>query len=168
VATVLLRLGRPAEARAMCERAIALREVLVREQPSFPRYRKERGETFLRMGQVRAAQRDLAGASDDWRHAIALFQSVPNMESEYIFFHACCHAALLSMAGLPGTGVSAGDTDLEAERALALLRQAAGIGYRAPNTYRTETALDPLRGRDDFRLLMMDLAMPANPLARNR
>ena len=48
---------------------------------------------------------------------------------------------------------------------MALLRKAAGMGYSAPATYRTETALDPLRGRDDFRLFVMDLAMPAQPLA---
>jgi hypothetical protein len=29
--------------------------------------------------------------------------------------------------------------------------------------YRHEPALGPLRGRDDFQVLMMDLAMPANP-----
>ena len=33
---------------------------------------------------------------------------------------------------------------------------------------RTEDALDPLRGRDDLKLLMMDLAMPADPFAAAR
>jgi hypothetical protein len=42
------------------------------------------------------------------------------------------------------------------------------MGYRNPDAYRTEDALDPLRGRDDFRMLMMDLAMPAEPFARPR
>ena len=40
------------------------------------------------------------------------------------------------------------------------------MGYRNPDAYRTEDALDPLRGRDDFRLLMMDLAFPAEAFAR--
>ena len=40
------------------------------------------------------------------------------------------------------------------------------MGYRSRHAYRTENALDPLRGRDDFRLLMMDLSMPADPFAR--
>ena len=39
------------------------------------------------------------------------------------------------------------------------------MGFRAAGAFRTEDALDPLRGRDDFRLLMMDLAMPADPFA---
>ena len=48
---------------------------------------------------------------------------------------------------------------------MALLRKAAAMRYRSA-AYRTEDALDPLRSRDDFRLLMMDLAMPADPFAR--
>ena len=42
----------------------------------------------------------------------------------------------------------------------------AAIGYRDPSAYSTEAALDPLRDRDDFRLLLMDLAFPARPFAR--
>ena len=48
---------------------------------------------------------------------------------------------------------------------MAVLRQAVAMGYRSPHVYRAESALDPLRDRDDFRLLMMDLAMPADPFA---
>ena len=42
------------------------------------------------------------------------------------------------------------------------------MGQRSLGAFRTEDALDPLRGRDDFRLLMMDLAMPADPFATAR
>ena len=48
------------------------------------------------------------------------------------------------------------------------LRRAAAMGYRNPAVYRYEPALAPLRGRDDFRLLMMDLAFPADPFAAAR
>jgi hypothetical protein len=41
-------------------------------------------------------------------------------------------------------------------------------GYWNPEAYRTESAIDPLRGRDDFRLLMMELVFPAEPFARVR
>jgi eukaryotic-like serine/threonine-protein kinase len=46
---------------------------------------------------------------------------------------------------------------------MALLRRAVAMGYATLDDYRTADALDPLRDRDDFRLLMMDLAMPAEP-----
>jgi hypothetical protein len=48
------------------------------------------------------------------------------------------------------------------------LRQAAVVGWRNPAAYRYEPALGPLRDREDFKLLMMDLAMPAEPFATPR
>jgi hypothetical protein len=49
---------------------------------------------------------------------------------------------------------------------MARLHQAVGLGYRSADIFRSEDALDPLRGRDDFRLLMMDVAFPDEPFAR--
>ncbi len=43
--------------------------------------------------------------------------------------------------------------------------QPSGLGL-SPDAYRTEWALDPLRDREDFRLHVMELAMPAEPFAR--
>jgi tetratricopeptide (TPR) repeat protein len=50
--------------------------------------------------------------------------------------------------------------------AMELLHRAVAMGYDAIDLLRTDPALDPLRGREDFRLLLMDLAMPADPFAR--
>jgi len=44
-----------------------------------------------------------------------------------------------------------------------LLKKAVGMGDRGVFKYRDELALDGLRDRVDFRLLLMDLAMPADP-----
>jgi hypothetical protein len=49
---------------------------------------------------------------------------------------------------------------------MALLHQAASLGYRNLGAYRSETALDALRTRDDFRLLLLDLSFPLDPIAR--
>ena len=57
------------------------------------------------------------------------------------------------------------DGPAEANRAMDRLRRAVGMGYRNLDAFRTEVALDPLRDRADFRLMMLDLAMPANPFA---
>jgi hypothetical protein len=48
---------------------------------------------------------------------------------------------------------------------MGLLWKAVGMGYRNTDAYRTEDAFDPLCGREDFKLPMMDLAFPAEPLA---
>ena len=75
------------------------------------------------------------------------------------------HAALAGLASRAGSGVSAGEAEAEAEKAMTLLRRAVALGYRSA-AFRNEDALDPLRSRDDFRLMMMDLAMPAEVFTR--
>jgi hypothetical protein len=72
---------------------------------------------------------------------------------------------LAGLAGRAGSGVSAAEAVTEADAAMALLRKAVAMGYRSLDTYRTEDALDPLRSRDDFRLLMRDLEFPPDPFA---
>jgi hypothetical protein len=59
--------------------------------------------------------------------------------------------------------LSAAEAVSEADAVMALLHKAVGLGYRSPDAFRTEDALDPLRDRDDFKLLILDLAMPADP-----
>jgi hypothetical protein len=41
------------------------------------------------------------------------------------------------------------------------------MGYGDTELLQTDPALDPLRNRDDFWLLLMDLAFPAEPFAQN-
>jgi hypothetical protein len=42
------------------------------------------------------------------------------------------------------------------------------MGYCDGDAFRTQAALGPLHDRRDFRLLMMDLAMPADLFATGR
>ena len=49
---------------------------------------------------------------------------------------------------------------------MALLLRAVDGGYRRLAHLRAEPGLAPLRSRDDFALLMMDLAFPNEPIAR--
>jgi hypothetical protein len=53
-----------------------------------------------------------------------------------------------------------------ADTAMECLRRAAAGGYRNTNELRVESAFEPLRSRDDFRHLVLDLAFPVNPLDR--
>ena len=108
---------------------------------------------------------DLAVAADAWKRACAHFDGTGSLDSEQTFLRACGHAGLAGLAGRPGSGASAAEGTDQVETAMAVLRQAVAMGYRSSRVYRAESALDPLRGRDDFRLLLMDLAMPADPFA---
>jgi tetratricopeptide (TPR) repeat protein len=164
-ADLLRKAGRRDEARAACERAIALREPLVKNHPQVTLYRGGLAETYLRAGQVRFDAGDPAGAASAWRRAISLYDGLKSPDGEQTIFRACCHAGLSALAGRPDSGVSAAEGLAESDRAMTWLRRAVAAGQRNPDTYRTESALDPLRNRPDFRLLMMDLAMPADPFA---
>jgi len=68
---------------------------------------------------------------------------------------ACCRAALASLAGRDGSGVSVAKSD--SDQAMTLLRKAVAMGYRVAADFRTESDFDPLRERDDFKELLAEL-----------
>jgi eukaryotic-like serine/threonine-protein kinase len=156
-AELLLRTGQTSEARQCCERALAFLEPLSHDHPETTRYRSRRAAAHLRLGQVRAAEGDPDGSAAEWKQAVELYKSVPRLNAESNFFQACCHASL---------AIRAVNGEAEALEAMALLRRAADLGYRDTSAYRTEPALDPLRSRSDFQLLLLDLAFLDQPFAQ--
>jgi hypothetical protein len=95
-----------------------------------------------------------------------LCQEQPPQSAQDRFETACCHAASASLAERAGSGVSAAEGAIEASRAMEWLGRSVTMGYRNANEIRMERALDPLRSREDFRLLMLDVAFPAEPFAQ--
>ncbi len=143
-----------------------MHEDLVRDHPTVEGYRRDLAEALLRSGQVRRAEGNFAGASADWRRAGEIYRSFPDRRGGYhLLLEASCRAAMAGLAGAAGSGVPADEGPAEADRAMDRLRQAIAMGYRDRDAVRTEPALDPLRGREDFRLLMLDLAFPIEPFA---
>jgi hypothetical protein len=51
---------------------------------------------------------------------------------------------------------------------LAALKRSVALGFRVTGGYRAEPALGALLKRPDFRLLALDLAMPADPFVGPR
>jgi eukaryotic-like serine/threonine-protein kinase len=159
-------LGRATEAREGYRRAIAICEELVLAEPEVTRYRSQLARSVRRLGLVRLAGGNSAGAFKDARKAAALFEGLPSLTNEECYELACCHAALIGAAGRDGSATSADNDEVEADKAMDLLRRAAGNGFRNIDTMTKEAALNTLRDRPDFRLLMMDVAMPAKPFAK--
>ena len=131
--------------------------------PGQSSYRAVLGEALLRRGQARLAGGDPAGAASDWRadggHLRENAAGSPN---------GLPRGVLPRDAGGRGRSgrlrVPAGEGPIEAGRAMDILRRAVAMGFRSADRYRVEPALGPLRDREDFRLLMMDLAMPDRPV----
>jgi len=160
------RLGRNAPAREGYDRAVAIRERLVQDHSQVAIFRIHLSWSLRRRGLTRFKQGDLAGDTADTRRALAILDGLPTRSAEQWFETACCHAALAALAGHTGSGVPADLAPTEVDKAMALLKKAAGMGYRSNINYRDESALDGLRDRPDFRLLMMDLAMPDDLFGR--
>ncbi|HWE36833.1 MAG TPA: protein kinase [Isosphaeraceae bacterium] len=93
-----------------------------------------------------------------------------------IRYNRACVLARASAAAAADGALAPADrrrrADAYAARAVALLREADALGFfRQPAplaNFRADPDLDPLRGRDDFRALLRDLAFPADPFARGR
>ncbi len=163
---VIRPLGRAAEARDGFERAVTIRERLVKDNPNNTAYRSLLAYSLRRRGLANSDLGEFAAAADDARRAIGLFDGLPSRSGAEWFETACSHVALSGLAGRAGAGVPASDAAIEADMAMPILSKAVGLGYRNAGLFRTEDVLDPLRGRPDFQLMLMDLAIPEDPFAR--
>ncbi len=163
LSVVFRRLGRAAEARDLCERAVAVREALIKEHPITTGYRTGLAENYLNRGLARRTLGDHAGAGADIRRTVVLYDAVAPRQISQLFLSACTHAALAGLAGQAGAGLSAAEAMREADAAMALLKKAVSTGFRSADNFRTQDALDPLRGREDFKKMVEELEKPSPP-----
>jgi tetratricopeptide (TPR) repeat protein len=155
-ADALRRLGRLKEAEASCEAAIAEADALVREQPTIANNRSVMAWSLRVLGLTHLAAGDVSLATKEVRQAIELLDGLAIRSGELWFETACCHAALMELAGREGSGVTAAEKQTQADQTMALLKKAMLMGYRA-ETFQTEATLNALRERDDFRKLIAEI-----------
>jgi eukaryotic-like serine/threonine-protein kinase len=151
---------RAEEAGAGYRQAVAIRERLVEQHPDARTYRCHLAYSLRRLALVERDQRAAAASS---ARAAVLFEALPPKEAFEWFELGCCHAAL---SGMDAPGASPAERFAHSDRAMDLLRKAAALGYRDRTAYQHDPGLSALRDRPEFRLLMMDLTMPADPFAR--
>jgi serine/threonine-protein kinase len=154
----VLRLsGETNEARVQYDRAISVRERLMKENPKAAALASGLAFSLRRRGLARRDVHDFAGAVGDTKQACDLWEKLPSRTAEDSFECGCAHAALFDLAGHEGSGISAAERSAEGSKALEFLRKAVEMDYRNSETYRTETALDPLRDQPEFQRLVEDL-----------
>jgi serine/threonine protein kinase/tetratricopeptide (TPR) repeat protein len=149
--------GKPAEAQAACAEALAIRQKLVDAQPTVPWLRWELSNSHSALGVVQRRTGQFAQAAASFRRAIALVEQLPTLTPRNHYGLACCHAQLAGMAGDARSRVTAEQGVAEAEQAMNLLQQAIAAGYDGLGRLRTDTALDTLRSREDFKKLVKEL-----------
>ena len=153
---VIRGLGRPAEAREDYERAIAIHEKLVKESRN-PWYRSLLAQSLRRRGLALRELGDSPPRQPIRGGRLACTTGSRSRSGEDRFGTACCRAALAGLAGRDGAGVSAAEGKVEADQAIGLLKKAIDTGYRNAAAFRTESALDSLRKREDFKKLLEEL-----------
>jgi hypothetical protein len=165
---VLRQTGKPAEALAAFERAIAIVQKLADADPNVASWQNKLALDLCFVGSLRQKAGRTSEGVASFRKAVAIWERLPTLAPHALFNLACAHASLAGIATDPGSGMTASEGRAEAVRAMHWLRNAVAAGYRKLDLMRTDPDLDPLRGRDDFRLLLMDLTFPADPFARER
>ncbi len=152
---VLMRTGQTPEAEAEYRAALAIRRGLAEASPVGTDPQRDLASSLSRIGQIEQRRGRIPEAVASFRNAVALMECLPRVPN-YCLYDLACYQALL--AGATGSRS-------EADRAMDILRRSVALRGGDLARMRTDPALDPLRDRPDFRLLMMDLAFPAEPLA---
>jgi serine/threonine-protein kinase len=157
--------GKEAEALAASDQAIALKRKLTDAHPSVILWQSELATNLVSRGGMYITAGRTAEAVASLREAVAVWTSQPTREPKDLYNLGCAHALLARLADQPGSGITAADGRVEADRAMESLRQAVASGYLKLRVMRADTDLDGLRSRRDFQLLLLDLALPADAFA---
>ena len=163
MAGLLLEMGRADEALAVVEEVLPGVEKLVHDdkgdgsQPSQLdsrnyRIRRVCAELLARKGEALARTGKGADASKAVRQSIEICEDIAKQEPCYLYDLAH-HLTLAST--LPGE-----DAQALTDRAVKALADFIASGFDNPYKLRTDSRLEPLRSREDFRRLVSDLEGP--------
>jgi serine/threonine-protein kinase len=165
IGDLLTEAGHPSQAIDVFVRARDLLEALVTSNPSVTDYRNGLAFSLTGLGRARRRTGAAAPAATDLRRAIALRAGLAKSSYEARYDLALSHALLAGLPAEAGAGLWPAEGQVEADRAVAVLRRLVAEGYHNPKAG-TDPDLDPLRSRPDFQALLMDLTFPSDPFAR--
>ncbi len=170
IGEVLGVLDRSSEALASLKKALpwfdkahAAQHKLVQADPSTSLNRSNLADTIRRRGVVYQRCSRVEEAAADFRTSADLLGRLANPSSGDLYSLCCSLALLAGVLDRPGSGFSAAVRQREADAAMVALRRAVDGGWQNIVEARTDSNLDPIRSRPDFRLLMLDLEFPADP-----
>jgi tetratricopeptide (TPR) repeat protein len=90
--------------------------------------------------------------------AVAKMEKLNRTEPDSLYKAACFRAVSATVLRAADKSAStAHDADVEADRGMAWLKQAVAAGYKDAPKMKTDTDLDALRGREDFKKLVAEL-----------
>ncbi len=148
--------------------SLAIHERLAHDHPTITAYRRELASALTGLGRAEHRAGRRAAAVEPLERAATLWEAIAEPDFEARCELARDYALLAAAAADSMSGRVAAYTAATVQRAMAALRQAVAAGFHDLAKLRTDPDLAPLRDRDDFRLLLLDLAMPVEPFAPGR
>jgi tetratricopeptide (TPR) repeat protein/tRNA A-37 threonylcarbamoyl transferase component Bud32 len=166
IGDLLTTTGAPSEALPWYDKAVAIQRRLVEaelsgSQQNLASSLRLRGITLQKCG--RAAE-----AVSAFREAINLLAGIASPTSGDIYDLACCQSLLSGVAPDAGSGLAAADGQADADQAILSLRRAFAAGWKRLDYMRADTDLDPICGRRDYQVLILDHVFPRNPFGPDR
>jgi serine/threonine protein kinase len=161
--------GNKAEALASYDRARGILQRLADANPALTLFQTRLALNHAFVGQVRQRAGRPADAANEFRRAVDIVTRVCELQPDgYNLYNLACYLSLLSgVASQKGSGLTPEQAHSLGADAVEALRRAVGAGLRDFAFMRRDADLDPLRLRPDFQMLMLDLAFPDEPFARN-
>jgi serine/threonine-protein kinase len=165
-ADALDHLGRTVEAQVLLERALAIGEGLLSAHPGVTTYAETMAESLCLAGRLRWCARQPRQAVALVRRAIGMMEQIAKVQPNGVrdFSLAGLRALLAGAAAEPDSGVALVEAGVAADRAMEHLRSSIRGGQSNIHAILHEKEFDSLRARPDFRMLVMDLVFPAQPL----
>src|SRR5262249_23890954 len=105
-------------------------------------------------------------AASDLRQAIAVVREITSPAPMDDYNLACYQSLLSRVLAKAGATTAATDSRAAGDQAIISLQKAIAAGWREVGLLRTDTDLEPIRSRPDFRPILLDTGFPRNPFAR--
>ena len=161
-------LGKLAEAESELHLAFAILQKQAEGTLAATEVQREMASCLSRLGKIQQRGGRASEAAASFRSAVAIMERLPTPSVGQIYDLACYQSLCAGAAEKRGSSALSADRLNMGDQAMDALRRAVALGFVNPAHIRLDSDLDPLRDREDFKLLMLDLAMPANPIAPNR
>lgn len=166
-------LGDRAKAQESADKARALLERLIKEEPDDPGHPLDLAAAWRLIGRIAGQERRNREALAAFQRAIDLLEGRKNLDGPSAYALAGDLALGLSLVGAKDGARPPDDDDpalspteklrreVYAKRAVEALGQAVAQGFDDLQLYRTDPTLDPLRSRADFKELLAKLVAKA-------